>query len=62
MTDQERIYLQTGCYVSDIEDGNSWSSMRGFGVPAMGGYWLRLYNNSLAENTVQVQYQAIPTD
>ena len=62
MTDQERIYLQTGCYVSDIEDGNSWSSMRGFGVPAMGGYWLRLYNDNLTENTVNVQYQAIPTD
>jgi hypothetical protein len=62
MTDQERVYLQTGCYVSDIEDGNSWSSMRGFGVPAMGGYWLRLYNDNLTENTVSVQYQAIPTD
>ena len=62
ITDQERIYLQTGCYVSDIDDGNSWSSRRGFGVPAMGGYWLRLYNDNLTENTVSVQYQAIPTD
>jgi len=61
-TDQERVYLQTGCYVSDIEDGNSWSSMRGFGVPAMGGYWLRLYNDNLTENTVSVRHQAIPTD
>jgi len=61
-TDQERVYLQTGCYVSDIEDGNSWSSMRGFGIPALGGYWLRLYNDNLTENTVSVRYQAIPTD
>ena len=62
MTDQERVYLQTGCYVSDIDDGNSWSSRKGFGTPAMGCYWLRVYNDNLSNDIVTVQYQAIPTD
>jgi len=60
--DQERLYLQTGCYVSDVQDGNSWSSTKGFGVPAMGGYWLRMYCDTLYDDTQMIHYQAIPTD
>ena len=63
ITDQERVYLQSGCYVSDVQDPDSWSSRRGFGAPAMGGWWLRLYcDKMLGTKGTNVRYQALPTD
>ena len=63
ITDQERVYLQSGCYVSDVQDPDSWSSRRGFGAPAMGGFFLRLYcDKMVGAKGSNVRYQAIPTD
>jgi len=63
ITDRERLYLQLGCYVNDVKDGDSWSSRMGFGSPAMGGFWLRIYVNKMAVRTVEgIKVQAITTD
>jgi len=60
--DQNRIYLQTGCYVTDYKDGDSWSQQKGFGSPAMGGYWLRLYSEGTSDPNNLVKWIAYPTD
>ena len=60
--DQNRIYLQTGCYVTDYKNGDSWSQQRGFGSPALGGYWLRLYCDNTSDPNRLIKYIAYPTD
>ena len=60
--DQNRIYLQTGCYVTDYKNGDSWSQQRGFGSPALGGYWLRLYCDNTSDPNRVIKYIAYPTD
>ena len=62
MEDQNRIYLQTGCYVSDYENGDSWSQQKGFGSPALGGFWLRLYSEGTSDPNNLVKWIAYPTD
>jgi len=60
VTDEEGLHLQLGCYVQDT-DGDSWSQRRGFGTSALGGYWLRLYADSM--NVPRpVRFQPITTD
>ena len=60
--DAQRTYLQTGCYVSDIDDPDSWSEQKSFGSPGLGGYWLKLYCDTTTDPLDMIKWIAYPTD
>tara|TARA_Y100000310_G_scaffold44329_1_gene41372 strand:+ start:2416 stop:3291 length:876 start_codon:yes stop_codon:yes gene_type:complete len=62
ITDQDALHLQLGCYAQDNEDGNTWSQRRGMGTSALGGWWLRLYQEQPQKKYPRILYQAIGTD
>lgn len=62
LEDQSRLYLQTGAYVSDYKNGNSWSQRKAFGSPSLGGYWLRLYCDTTSDPNNLIKWIAYPTD
>ncbi len=60
LTDRDTLHLQLGTFLQD-DDPDSWSQRMGFGMSAIGGWTLKLYNASNS-GARRIRYTASPTD